>query len=112
MISVAGEFGSSSADYGASKGAVNALVKALAVEYGPAGIRVNAILPGWVETPFTEKALATDEFIARRDRRIPLRRWGQPQDFAAIAVYLASDGSRFHSGDMITIDGAYTMCGS
>lgn len=110
--SIAGEYGSSSADYGASKGAVNALVKALAVEYGPAGIRANAILPGWVETPFTEKVLASEEFTARRDRRIPVRRWGRPRDFAAIAIYLASDGSSFHSGDMITLDGAYTMCGN
>lgn len=95
--------------YGASKSGLNGMVLALAVEYGPDGIRANAIIPGWIETGMTEERLALPEFQALRERRIPARRWGTKEDFAAIAVYLASDGSRYHNGDCIVIDGGYTI---
>lgn len=95
--------------YGASKGAINAMIKGLAVEYGRHGIRANAILPGWIETPMTEPAFNWDKFRDNVLPRVPAGRWGTKEDFAGIAVYLVSDASRYHTGDVIVIDGAYTL---
>ncbi|MFQ5555066.1 MAG: SDR family NAD(P)-dependent oxidoreductase [Acidimicrobiia bacterium] len=94
--------------YAATKTALQALVRSLAVEYGRYGIRANAVVPGWVETAMTEDAFALDRFQSRVLPRHPLGRWGKPDDFAGIAVYLASDASRWHTGDAIVIDGGYT----
>lgn len=95
--------------YAASKGAVNALVRSMAVELGPKRIRVNAVLPGWIETPMTEPMMEWDKFREAVLARIPARRFGTPDDFAGIAVYLASAASAYHSGDSILIDGAYAL---
>ncbi|HKK30868.1 MAG TPA: SDR family oxidoreductase [Alphaproteobacteria bacterium] len=95
--------------YAASKGAMNAIIKALAVEYGRHGIRANAILPGWIETEMTAPAFNWDRFREAVLPRVPAGRWGTKEDFAGIAVYLVSDASRYHSGDVIVIDGAYTL---
>jgi NAD(P)-dependent dehydrogenase (short-subunit alcohol dehydrogenase family) len=95
--------------YAASKGGLVSMMKALAVELARHGVRANAILPGWIDTPMTEKALAWDKFVERVLPRVPLRRWGVPGDFGAIAVYLASDASAFHTGDSFVIDGGYTI---
>jgi NAD(P)-dependent dehydrogenase (short-subunit alcohol dehydrogenase family) len=93
--------------YAASKGGLVAIVKALAVELARHGIRANALLPGWIESDMTGPALANPRFVENVMPRMPMRRWGTGADFAAIAVYLASDGSRFHTGDSILIDGGY-----
>jgi len=85
------------------------MMKALAVELARHGVRANAILPGWIETPMTEKAFAWNTFVEKVLPRVPMRRWGVPADFGAIAVYLASDASSYHSGDTFIIDGAYSM---
>ena len=95
--------------YAASKGALLALVKALAVEMARYEVTANAILPGWIETEMTEAAMSDPKFQAHVLPRIPLRRWGRNRDFAGIAVYLASDASRYHTGDSFVIDGAYTI---
>ena len=71
------------------------------------GIRCNAILPGWIESDMTAGALSWDKFVANVLPRVPMRRWGKPEDFAGLAVYLASDASSYHTGDVITIDGGY-----
>ena len=73
------------------------------------GIRANTILPGFVETPLTEQLFQLD--VAQRQLlpRIPQRRWGQPEDLAGIAVYLASPASRYHTGDAITVDGGFSV---
>ena len=94
--------------YAASKGAVVSMMQALAVELARYRIRANAILPGWVETAMTEKTFANPKFAEHVLARVPLRRWGRPQDFGGIAVYLASDASAWHTGDSIVIDGGYT----
>jgi hypothetical protein len=94
--------------YAATKGAVIALVQALAVEFGRHGIRANAILPGWIDTPMTDKMLHGDKFAEKVLPRVPLRRWGAPEDFGGIAVYLASDASAYHTGDTLLIDGGYS----
>lgn len=93
--------------YASCKGGVISMVKGLAVEYARHGIRANAILPGWIDTPMTAPALAWDRFRDKVLPRIPFRRWGEPDDFGGIAVYLASDASRYHTGDTIVIDGGY-----
>lgn len=95
--------------YSASKAAVLALVQSIAVEYGKHGIRANAVMPGWIETPMTENLLGGERFDARNLPRVPLGRYGNPEDFAGIAVYLASDASRYHTGDVIRIDGGYGL---
>jgi NAD(P)-dependent dehydrogenase (short-subunit alcohol dehydrogenase family) len=95
--------------YAASKGGVISMMKALAVEFARHGIRANAILPGWIETPMTDAAFHWDKFVEKVLPRVPMRRWGQPQDFGGIAVYLTSDASAYHSGDTFIIDGAYAI---
>ena len=95
--------------YGASKGALNVMVRALAVEYARYGITANAIVPGWIETEMTASKIAEPKFGGNVLPRIPHRRWGRGDDFAGIAAYLASDESRYHTGDSLVIDGAYTL---
>jgi NAD(P)-dependent dehydrogenase (short-subunit alcohol dehydrogenase family) len=93
--------------YAATKAGVRALIQGLAVEYGRHGIRANAVAPGWVVTGMTDGFIDGDRFEQHVKPRIPAGRWGEPEDFAGIAVYLASDASRWHTGDTITIDGGY-----
>jgi NAD(P)-dependent dehydrogenase (short-subunit alcohol dehydrogenase family) len=94
--------------YGASKGAVTSYVRALAVELARHKIRVNSILPGWIVTEMTEKAVGNDKFAAAVMPRIPARRWGDIDDFGGIAVYLASAASAYTTGEQFVIDGGYT----
>ena len=96
------------AAYGASKGAVLSLTRALAVELARHGIRANAIAPGWIATEMTKDAQNSAVFVDKVISRVPLRRWGNAEDFGGIAVYFASDASRYHTGDTIVIDGGYT----
>ncbi len=93
--------------YAATKGAMVAMVYALAVELARHGVTANVILPGWIETSMTERTFAWDKFSAAVMPRIPARRWGRGDDFAGIAVYLMSDASAYHSGDTFIIDGGY-----
>lgn len=95
--------------YAATKAGLNAMVRGLAVEHARDGVRVNAVLPGWIETAMTEAAFRSSVFEEKVLRRVPLRRWGTPEDFSGIAVYLASDASRYHTGDTFVIDGGYTI---
>jgi NAD(P)-dependent dehydrogenase (short-subunit alcohol dehydrogenase family) len=95
--------------YAATKGGVVSMMKALAVELARHRVRANAILPGWIDTPMTERALRWDRFVERVLPRVPLRRWGVPEDFGAIAVYLTSDASAYHTGDTFVIDGGYSI---
>ncbi|MBM3558249.1 MAG: SDR family oxidoreductase [Alphaproteobacteria bacterium] len=93
--------------YAATKGGLISMMKAMAVEFARYGIRANAILPGWIETEMTEKKFAWDKFRDAVLPRVPMRRWGKPEDFGGIAVYLVSDASAFHTGDSFLIDGGY-----
>jgi NAD(P)-dependent dehydrogenase (short-subunit alcohol dehydrogenase family) len=95
-------------DYTATKAALIAVTNGIAVEFARYGVRANAILPGWIETEMTEAAQANPKFAEHVIARVPLRRWGKPEEFGGIAVYLASDASRFHTGDSILIDGGYS----
>jgi NAD(P)-dependent dehydrogenase (short-subunit alcohol dehydrogenase family) len=93
--------------YAASKGGLISMMKALAVELARHGVRANAIVPGWIDTPMTERTLRWDTFVEKVMPRVPVRRWGTGDDFAGIAVYLASDASAYHTGDTFIIDGGY-----
>jgi hypothetical protein len=93
--------------YAATKAGVNALIRGLAVEHARDGIRANAVLPGWIDTPMTERLFNNETFVDRVLKRVPLRRWGVGDDFGGIAVYLASDASAYHTGDCMVIDGGY-----
>lgn len=94
--------------YGASKGAVTAMVRALAVELARHKIRANSILPGWIVTDMTERSVNNDKFVNAVMPRIPARRWGEKEDFGGIAVYLASRASSYTTGEQFLIDGGYT----
>ncbi len=93
--------------YAATKGALISMLRALAVELARHGITANAILPGWIETEMTEGVFAWDKFRDGVLPRVPMKRWGRPEDFGGIAVYLMSDASAYHTGDSILIDGGY-----
>ena len=93
--------------YAASKGGVAQLTKALANEWAPKGIQVNAIAPGYFATTNTE-ALQADETRNRQIlERIPAGRWGQPEDLAGAAVFLCSAASDYVTGTVITVDGGW-----
>jgi NAD(P)-dependent dehydrogenase (short-subunit alcohol dehydrogenase family) len=94
-------------NYAASHGGTISMMKGIAVEHARHGIRCNAVLPGWIETPMTEPAFGWDKFVGNVMPRVPMRRWGTPEDFGGLAVYLASDASSYMTGDVITIDGGY-----
>jgi NAD(P)-dependent dehydrogenase (short-subunit alcohol dehydrogenase family) len=95
--------------YASTKGAVLAMIKGLAVEHARYGIRANSILPGWISTDMTAGSQANDKFNDNVIKRVPMRRWGEPSDFGGMAVYFASDASRFHTGDQVLIDGGYAI---
>lgn len=93
--------------YSSIKAGVNSMIRGIAVEYARHGIRANSIIPGWIETPMTEKHVHNEVFQKKVITRVPLRRWGQPEDFSGLAVYLASNASSYHTGDSILIDGGF-----
>jgi NAD(P)-dependent dehydrogenase (short-subunit alcohol dehydrogenase family) len=95
--------------YAATKGAVISIIRGIAVEFARDGVRANAILPGWIATDMTVGAQTSDVFTDKVISRVPARRWGEPADFGGIAVYLASDASAYHSGDMLVVDGGYAV---
>ena len=96
------------AAYCASKHAVNGLVKALAVEWAPAGFTVNAVAPTFVDTPFTRPMLEDETFRADVLRRLPMGRIGRPSDVVGAVVYLASDQAALVTGHVLAVDGGWT----
>ena len=91
--------------YTATKGAVSALTRGLAVEYAPFNIRVNALAPGFVETALTERALRNPMVSKALLDQTPLRRFGTPEDMAAAALFFASDDAAFVTGAELAVDG-------
>jgi 3-oxoacyl-[acyl-carrier protein] reductase len=93
------------AHYNASKGGVVLLTKTMAIELGIKGIRVNAVCPGYIQTPMSE-AIDSPEFIEQYIRaKIPLGRVGKPEDVAGVFAFLASDDAAFITGETIVVDG-------
>ena len=93
------------AAYCASKHAVNGLVRALAVEWAPVGIAVNAVAPTFVDTPLTRPMLADDEFRAEVLRRLPIGRIGTPEEIAAAVLFMASAEASFVTGANLAVSG-------
>jgi NAD(P)-dependent dehydrogenase (short-subunit alcohol dehydrogenase family) len=93
------------AAYAASKGALDAATRSLAIELGPLGIRVNAVAPGVVDTALWERNKAIPGVIEQIETQTPLRRWARPDDIAEVVLFLASDGARFVTGETISADG-------
>lgn len=95
--------------YGISKAAEQQLVRNLAVEWGPKGIRVNAIAPGLIRTDFARALWEDDKRRKLMETVTPLQRIGEPEDIGWLATYLASDGARFVTGQTIVADGGRTI---
>ncbi len=95
--------------YGASKAGLIHLTKSLAAEWASDGIRVNGIAPTFIRTEMTKKSLEDSEFASVLLSRIPIGRFGEPQDLVAGTIYLLSHGSEFMTGQTILIDGGYTL---
>ena len=95
--------------YTASKGGVLSLTRSLAVQFGSHGVRANAICPGPIETPLLRELLRDPEARRRRLSRIPLGRFGQPEDVVNAALYLASDESAWMTGTTFVVDGGISV---
>ena len=108
MTSIFG--GEKLAPYGTSKGGIVQLTRSLAVAWGPDNIQVNAILPGFIETDLTAQAKIDIPGLNERVvDRTPAGRWGNPSDFAGIAVMLCSSASDFITGNAIPVDGGFSV---
>jgi 2-deoxy-D-gluconate 3-dehydrogenase len=98
--------------YAASKGGIVQMTKALATAWAKDNIQANAILPGWIDTDLTKKAREqVDGLHANVLKRTPAARWGEPNDFSGIAVFLASKASDFVTGTAIPVDGGFSVSG-
>jgi NAD(P)-dependent dehydrogenase (short-subunit alcohol dehydrogenase family) len=95
--------------YTASKGAVISLTRSLAVQYGPKGVRANALCPGPIETPLTRELLKDEAARRLRLNRIPLGRFGRAEDVVNAALYLASDESAWTTGTTFVVDGGISV---
>lgn len=96
--------------YGISKAAETALVRNLAVEWGPGGVRANAIAPGLVKTDFARALWEDPKRLNHVEAITPLRRIGQPKEIAGVALFLASEASSYVTGQTIVADGGITIC--
>jgi gluconate 5-dehydrogenase len=109
VCSVQSELGRPSiAPYTASKGAVKMLTKGMAIDWGPHGIQVNGLGPGYFKTELTQALVNNPEFSAWLINRTPSRRWGDVEDLIGAAVFLASDASSFVNGHVLYVDGGVT----
>jgi NAD(P)-dependent dehydrogenase (short-subunit alcohol dehydrogenase family) len=95
--------------YAAAKAGVESMMRSLSTELGRDGIRCNTIVPGYVDTPLTHERINSPEFVADAMHRHAIGRWGVPEDFGGIAVYLASDASRWVTGQSFVVDGGFNI---
>jgi NAD(P)-dependent dehydrogenase (short-subunit alcohol dehydrogenase family) len=110
MSSIAGLRGNRAIGlYGMSKAALAQLARNLAVEWGPSGVRINAVSPGLIRTPLAERLIADPAFMARRLQATPLRRVGEPHEIAGVVVMLASRAGGFVTGHNLVVDGGTTI---
>ncbi len=113
IVNIASIFGQASAPlqgiYGMTKAALISLTQTMAAELGPAGIRVNAICPGLVDTRLAAAIVGDDGLSRMYTERAALGRYAQPEEIAGLALYLASDESSYLTGEAVTIDGGFRM---
>ncbi|MEI7661274.1 MAG: SDR family oxidoreductase [Bacteroidota bacterium] len=95
--------------YSASKGAVNGVVKAMAVDLASKGIRVNSVNPGMIDTAIFSKGVITQDQLEEDTKKYPLKRYGKPAEVAFAAIYLLSDTSKWITGTNLLIDGGLTL---
>lgn len=95
--------------YSASKGAVNGLVKGMALDLAPKGIRVNCVNPGMIGTGILSESNITEEQLKEDMKRYPLKRYGKPEEVAYAVIYLLSDAGKWVTGSNLLIDGGYTL---
>jgi NAD(P)-dependent dehydrogenase (short-subunit alcohol dehydrogenase family) len=95
--------------YSASKGAVNGLMKNMALDLAPKNIRVNSIVPGMIETGLMKDGSVTTEQLEEDMKRYPLKRYGKPEEVAWAAIYLLSDAGKWITGSSLLMDGGYTL---
>jgi NAD(P)-dependent dehydrogenase (short-subunit alcohol dehydrogenase family) len=100
--------GTNSAPYTASKHAVVGLTKVLAIEWGPRGVRVNALCPGYTRSALTAPWMAIRELVASREAQTPLGRVADPWEMVGAALYMVSDASTFMTGASLIVDGGWT----
>jgi NAD(P)-dependent dehydrogenase (short-subunit alcohol dehydrogenase family) len=106
VASVAGLGGTPTlSPYGASKAALISLTRSVAVEWAHAGVRVNALCPGWTATELNRNLWEDEQASAGTTAGIPMGRWGRAEEMAGPAVFLASDASSFMTGQLLVIDG-------
>ncbi len=106
VASVAGLSGSPfMSHYGAAKAGLISFSRSLAVELASQGVRVNSLVPGWIETDLTDFLRGTQEAEAGALARVPMARWGTPEEIADAALFLASDASSFMTGQELIVDG-------
>ena len=96
------------ASYSASKGGIVQMTKALAVAWAPNQIQVNAIIPGWINTEMTQAVREDAPFYDNILARTPAGRFGQPEELAGAAVFLASQSANFVTGVVLPVDGGYS----
>jgi NAD(P)-dependent dehydrogenase (short-subunit alcohol dehydrogenase family) len=95
--------------YSASKGAINGLIKGMALDLAPKQIRVNCVNPGVVETAIFNAGVISEEQLSEGKKQYPLKRYGKPEEIAYAVVYLLSDTSRWVTGSNLIIDGGFTL---
>ena len=95
--------------YSASKGAINGIVKGLALELAAKGIRVNSVNPGMIETNILESGVISNDQLNEDKKKYPLKRYGKPEEVAYAVIYLLSDASSWTTGSNLLIDGGYTL---
>ena len=95
--------------YSASKGAINGIVKGLALELAAKGIRVNSVNPGMIETNILESGVISNDQLNEDKKKYPLKRYGKPEEVAYAVIYLLSDASEWVMGSNLLIDGGYTL---
>jgi gluconate 5-dehydrogenase len=95
--------------YPAAKQGLTGLMRGMAVEFGPHGITCNAIAPGWFATETNAAMAANEELMPFVRQRIPVQRWGRPDEIAGAALFLASDAASFINGHVLTVDGGMTV---